>query len=523
MPVAVVQTKTATISTSNATHPVTFNANVTPGSWVVIFWRQGTANRTPGIPVPSAGTWSGVQDFLASNGTTSGRVYCWSAQHTGTATDTYTITLAGSNAGTGVIQAFELSGVDATGTPRGAGGTQFTGTSGTSWNVVPSPGVTLTSGDIILGAAAENLSGWGTLTAPSGFTTAFSANTGPATSAWIGHNLTTGTITGPFTISTSRAVYTGYQIYLQSGGGGTSISVSDSGSGADGTPVVACSLTATESGAGTDATPAISCSLMQSEAGAGEDGTPAIACSASQTETSVGTDGTPGITCSTAQSETGTGTDATPGIACGLSQTDTGAGTDGAPACAVSLSMLESSQASDFLGTLNVLLAAITDSAAGTDVIVQIQQGILIALGDSGLGSDALTSLACSLATADASSGTDAISCSVLLQQMLDACTGADVVASSVLISVPDSGAGSDSPVCTVQLSLSDTASGMDLLTALAVVLGVADQAGGSDTISINTGGGGSSGRVATITFTARGKSAAFSPDSKSTTFTPNL
>jgi hypothetical protein len=219
MPVAVVQTKTATISTSTATHPVTFNASVSVGNWVVIIWRQGTANRSPGTPVPSAGTWSGVQDFLASNGTNAGRIYCFSAQQTGSGTDTYTITLTGSNAGTGVIQAYELSGVDAT-TPRGSSGTQ-TPASSTSWKVIATPGITLTDGDLIIGAGGENNANWGTLTTPSGFTTRLNTNTSPATSTWVGENATAGSgIEGSATITNSRVVYSGYQVFLQSGGGG---------------------------------------------------------------------------------------------------------------------------------------------------------------------------------------------------------------------------------------------------------------------------------------------------------------
>jgi len=505
MPITVVQSKVALITSASNTHQLKFDANVTPGNWIVFVWRRGTSSRTPGVPAPSAGTWSGSQDYLAWNGSTAsvGDVYQWSGQHTGTATDTYTITIASSQTSIGAIVGYELSGVDVSGTPRGGSGTQVLSSSA-SFNLIASPGITLNSGDIIIGAATA-ISSWSTLTAPSGFSTELlNMSTGGITSTCIGSRTTSGTgITGGATSGIARANLTGYMVYLQDPGSGpTTISVSDTGAGNDATPVVACALIATDSGSSSDA-PSISCSLVSAETSSGSDATPSIGCAASQ-------------------SESGSAADSA-NISCSLAQADGGAGADTLAGCAVSLSLLESSQASDFLGALNVLLAAITDSAAGTDVIVQIQQGILIALADSGLGSDAITSLACSLTTTDSVAGTDAVSCSVLLQQILDACVGADLVASSVLISVPDSGAGSDAPVCTVQLSLSDTASGLDLLTALAVVLGVADQAGGSDAISINTGGGGSSGRVATVTFTARGKSAAFSPDSKSTTFTPNL
>lgn len=214
MPIAIVQQKNQTISSLTNSHAVTFPANVTVGNWVVIIWRQGTNNRTPGVPAPSAGTWSGVQDFLASAGTTNYRVYCWSAQQTVAATDTYTISISGGLTSTGGIQAYELSGVDVSGTPRGSGATQSLASS-TSWNLIASPGITLNSGDIIIGAASESNSGWGTLTAPSGFTTRVSSTSSPYTSTWIGDNLTAGSgITGAASTTTSRAVYTGYQVYL---------------------------------------------------------------------------------------------------------------------------------------------------------------------------------------------------------------------------------------------------------------------------------------------------------------------
>lgn len=225
MAIAVVQTKTQAISSLSSSHQIQFPANVTVGNWVVIVWRQGTDNRTPGVPAPSAGTWSGVQDFLASTGGTTSRVYCWSAQQTGAATDTYTITISGGTSLAGIV-AYELSGVDTGGTPRGGSGTQNLG-SVTSWNLIASPGVDLTSGDIIIGAAGTTINAsWGTLTAPSAFTTVISNNTSPWQSTWCGYDLTAATgITGAASNTSLRGIVTGYQVYKQTpaaGGGGTS-------------------------------------------------------------------------------------------------------------------------------------------------------------------------------------------------------------------------------------------------------------------------------------------------------------
>lgn len=217
MAVAIVQTKVQTTSTAATTNQLQFDSNVTVGNWVVIIWRQATSNRTPGIPVPSAGTWSGVQDFLTTNAATESRIYCWSAEQTGSATNTYTTTIASSLTSAGVMIGYELSGVDTGGTPRGSGGTQNLTTT-TSWNLIASPGVTLPSGGILIGAAGTTslIASWGTLTSPSGFTTRQNVNSGTGVSHWVGDNLTAGSdITGAASNTTSRAIVTGHQIYLE--------------------------------------------------------------------------------------------------------------------------------------------------------------------------------------------------------------------------------------------------------------------------------------------------------------------
>ncbi len=224
MAVAIVQTKVQTTSTAATTNQLQFDSNVTVGNWVVIIWRQGSGNRSPGIPVPSAGTWSGVQDFLTTNAATESRIYCWSAQQTGSATNTYTTTIASSLTSTGVMIGYELSGVDTGGTPRGSGATQNLTTT-TSWNLIASPGATLPSGGILIGAAGTTVLSvsWGTLTSPSGFTTRQNVNSGTGFSHWVGDNLTAGSnITGAASNTTSRAIVTGYKIYLEAAAGGGS-------------------------------------------------------------------------------------------------------------------------------------------------------------------------------------------------------------------------------------------------------------------------------------------------------------
>lgn len=221
MPVSVVQTKTTPVSSLTGTHTLVFDSSVAVGNWVVILWRRGTNGRTPGVPSPNAGTWNGVQDYFATSGSTNiGDFWQWSAQHTGTATDTYTITINGSLTSLGAIVGWELSGVDASGTPRGDTGTQSLA-SATSFNLIGGSGVTLASGDILIGAASTLNSSWGTLTAPSDFSTRLSNNSTSGTiSTWAGDRVTAGTgITAGASITIGRAVTTGYAVYKQTSGG----------------------------------------------------------------------------------------------------------------------------------------------------------------------------------------------------------------------------------------------------------------------------------------------------------------
>jgi hypothetical protein len=221
MPITLTQSKTAAITTLTSTHTLTFDASVAVGSWVVIVWRAGTANRTPSVPSPGAGTWSGAQDFTAGAVNTLGRVFCWSAQHTVSATATFTITLTGGT-GYGTLAGYELAGVDVSGTPRGGSATQSLASS-SSWNLIASPGITINSGEFFVGGASDPGSGWGTLTAPSGFTTSISSSSGTGQiSVWLGYRSTSGTgVTGAASTTVARATVNGYQVYLPEPAGGS--------------------------------------------------------------------------------------------------------------------------------------------------------------------------------------------------------------------------------------------------------------------------------------------------------------
>jgi hypothetical protein len=219
--ISVRQSKVQPITSATTSHQIVLDQSVLDGSWMVFLWRQGTDNRTPSVPSATSGTFSGTQDFLATTGTNiAGRVFCWSGQQSGSGNTTYTITVSAASS-TGSIVAYELTGVDVSGTPRGGGGTRSLA-SATSHDVIASPGVDLSSGDIIVAAAATNSTSWGTLTAPSNFSSEVATNTTTGSiSTWIGQRTSAANgIVANLSITTSRAIVCGHQVYKQSGGGG---------------------------------------------------------------------------------------------------------------------------------------------------------------------------------------------------------------------------------------------------------------------------------------------------------------
>jgi hypothetical protein len=434
----------------------------TPGAGeTAIVWGVTTSGGA-GVSVSGAGaTWTQIGSW--SDGTRTSFAFRGTGLTSGTS---QTVTVSFSNTTTCRWSWLAVTGMSTITPDDQTGSNTVASSTRTSTNCV-NPALN-TPANVVCVAGLVFSSAPSTIAAPSGWT---GVTAGSGTSLHLSYFVTSaGLSSDPVTVTHGSATNSalGFAATFNGDdqtGGGTSISVTDTGSGSDGTPVIACGLTSTDSTSGSDSLGNVSCTLAQA---------------------------------------------------------DSGAGLDSAPSCSVSLSLLESSQASDFLGTLDVLLAAITDSGSGSDFVAQIQQGILIAIAEAGLGTDAITNLACSLSTADDCTGADEAAVSVQLQQILDACVGSDTVQCAVSLSLIETAAGVDAVACSVQLSLSDSATGLDLLTGLAAVIAIAEQCGGLDTINVQTGAG-ASGRVATITFTAQAKSAAFAPAAKSATFTPNL
>jgi hypothetical protein len=247
--------------------------------------------------------------------------------------------------------------------------------------------------------------------------------------------------------------------FTASGGGGTSISIADTGAGADTIAQILASLSIAETSAGSDATPAIGAAISAIDSVAGADADPSIGAAFTQSDSGQGTDSDPGI-----------------GAAAGITDSCAGA---------------------DSLGSMLAALG-ITEAAAGSDALDSIAASLLLA--ETSSAADSISRVIASLSISDASLGNDGIAAlQASLAALIDACVGNELITSGIIISVADQGAGSDAdPQVTVSFQASDTCSGTDLLSAIAVLLQVIEAGHGTDVTTIITGG-----KITRITFTA--------------------
>lgn len=220
----------------------------------------------------------------------------------------------------------------------------------------------------------------------------------------------------------------------------TSISLADTGSGADAV-TVAATVTLAETGTGTDviaSTPAVTLA----DVGSGAD---AIA-----------------VTIPQALADTGTGTDALAATAA-VPLGETGSGAD-----AVSVNVP----------------VPLSDSGAGLDAISASPSDTL---SDTGHGTDALSASA-ALTLADAGSAVDAATTSAAVQ-LADTGTGVDalsVAGGSTPVTLADAGSAADALALTsISATLAETGSAVDAITEAVTVPTQADTGQGADALSV--------------------------------------
>lgn len=218
MPVSVVQESELQQGTASGTWTFNFATAVAQNNVVVLILRLATASRTPNTPT-SSGSATFAQ--VTTSGTGIGGLWMWSATELNTGNTAYQLNFASSLTAAGVLQAYELTGMDAaTATSSDASPGQ---TLGPNPRMTTASGLTIPSGGIMIGAistAGLNAS-YGTLTDPANFVRDFNTVSGTIGSFFAGSSTTAASgVTGTVTIATQRSCNGLAAVWSQSGGGG---------------------------------------------------------------------------------------------------------------------------------------------------------------------------------------------------------------------------------------------------------------------------------------------------------------
>lgn len=284
---------------------------------------------------------------------------------------------------------------------------------------------------------------------------------------------------------------------VAAGGGDQSITVADSGAGADSLAQLAVALAMADTGAGSDAFGGAA-SLAATDAGAGVDALAQLLASLGLTETGSGADALANVQVAATVADSGTGTDSQ-AISVVLTVADSGAGVDAALAI-ILIAIADAGSAADNLASITATLAVL-DAAGGADALtvavtvsvadagsaaeaIALLTEAVKSISDSGTGVDLVLAPAVSLVVMDASSAFDAAVVSVTLA-VSDAASGADSlsVITAVLISILEAGAGVEALAVNVApLAVADGGTSVDA-AGVAVTLGLSDAAAGNDAV----------------------------------------
>lgn len=173
---------------------------------------------------------------------------------------------------------------------------------------------------------------------------------------------------------------------------GSSVSVTDSGSGADDTQGIAAALAATDTGAGSDVLAALSAALSMADTGSGVDAIAAISVSLALEDTALGTDALTALAAALELADTASGADAINVVSEILKTvTDSVSGTDEV-AITVIAQLTETASGADAIGAITVL-AALADSGAGVDVVVRLDDAARLVKATFTLRARAMTFL----------------------------------------------------------------------------------------------------------------------------------
>ena len=217
------------------------------------------------------------------------------------------------------------------------------------------------------------------------------------------------------------------------------------------------------------------------DAGAGADAAPSVSVSLGLSDTGAGVDTAPGAAAAVPVADTGSAADLIAAISAALSLTDTASGADAVSIITdVLLSVTDSGTAADVIASILASLS-VSDVGTGVEAITNLSASLSIA--DTGAGVDATPTIAALLALSDTAVGADAPPAIAALLALSDTAVGADAinVLQAILISIADNLIGADAISLTAAVSLSDTATGVDILQSVAALLALADSGIGID------------------------------------------
>ena len=174
-------------------------------------------------------------------------------------------------------------------------------------------------------------------------------------------------------------------------------------------------------------------------------------------DTGAGADALAQLAVQVGVADTGVGVDAGPSPAVGLTLADTGTGVDSLPVLSVSIALTDSGIGADTIQLIADTIKTITDLASGVDAI---NISAVLQIGDTAIGLDtaAITAL---LSVIDGATGADSAIASTLVA-IADAGAGADSITVSVMLSIADAGVGADGLSIAAALALIDSATGYD-------------------------------------------------------------
>ena len=224
--------------------------------------------------------------------------------------------------------------------------------------------------------------------------------------------------------------------------GGTTKSVSDSGTALDSVALPAVSLALTDAGAGLDAFAGPSTTYAIADVGAGADSTqPSALMQLAEVSSSLESAGLSGL----------------------LTLQDAAAGAE-ATGLAVTLAVGEVGLSSELLSVLTAAMKLVADTGSGSDAVTLATNLIVL---DSGAAADQPL-LTAALNVTDAGSAIDTLlALTDILKTVADIGTGAEAVSTSALLQSTEAGTATDTPTVAVALSLQELASATEVITTL--------------------------------------------------------